>query len=1414
MNISSVLKKYQELPYIEKRILQLLALSRANIAKTNFLGVLNDSDLKVSLGKQYTNNTLAPKFNSLTNQNLLQQNKAGQYNCNPAILHHVLIDAITGEYSKENINSIINTVSNHSHLVDTLKLGIYLNNIKLFKEAISASAINKHQEIITHLSHYFAPIRMEQEWLNKLLPEIQYWIVAAKIYYYLHGKPHSKEHEVEVALLKQTITHKLSTWPIASDFVIDLFLDFFLLDGDIEKIAYLISITQTNPIKYYAVLGVVDFLRADTNKALINFDIAIKTIQDLSKKRNVCLSGIYGICHILSLLQMDHTNNLEQVQSLLKKYKTLEVSYYKDIERSRYSYNRELPEIIKYFTPRHGLSYHLLGALTRFLELGSNDVDSELSMTLASVDNKLYNVFDCFILFLVLYWTKSKVMDLNKYSSDLCTKYDNVLLGLVSVLRRQAGNKDADKDQVIADGPLKPGAQYAQYAPYNFDFTEIIQVKPEWERVINTLSSYFGKQGNIKIHDKRLVWLLSPKRTREMIVPMEQKRIGNSNWNKGRPIALKRLSENQHSLDCVSSDDKPVINSIEQEYGYRGGNYCINNDKALLALANHPLVFDADTGEHIELTKIRPELIIKEDKKNYQIKLSAYSDYPTVKLQKEGENKYQVLEIAQATLDVIKIIGHQGITVPKVAKEKVLSLLQNAASNINVRTEFDTEIVKSTPGDPSIIIQLILIDEILKLKALVRPFGSKGSYYKPGKGNVNIAAQIDNIYQGVTRSLTEEQNNVTKLLNHCPTLSQQDATDYEWKVDELETSLEILYELNDYKTKHLTNPITIEWPHGQSLFIDREISFDHMKLNITSNNQWFNFDGEVEIQESQVMEMRDLLAKLDQSKGRFIELSDKRFIALTEAFAKRLEELNIAAKTDDNSQAIHKLAAPLLLEFAQKSNNVKTDSNWRTHIDKISSTEKYDPQIPNNLQAELRPYQIEGFKWLARLSNLGFGACLADDMGLGKTVQTIALLLEQAALGPCLVVAPASVCYVWEEECKKFAPSLNCISLATSNSSNREEQINNLDKMDVLICSYGILYQIEELLITKQFQVAVLDEAQAIKNFNTKRFKIITQLKTVNRIALSGTPVENRSEELWNLFEFLNPGFLGSRQSFQAKYTKPIELDKNITTRNTLKRLIQPFILRRIKSKVLDELPPKIEQTIFIEPTDQEKNFYEALRRESVEKINNLSNASSAQKRFSILAEITKLRRACCDSSLVDDKLEMPNSKLEAFDEIISELKDNNHRALVFSQYVGYLDIVQKRLKCQKVSYQYLDGSSTQKQRQSSVEAFQSGTGDLFLISLKAGGVGLNLTAADYVIHLDPWWNPAVEDQASDRAHRIGQTRPVTIYRLVMKHSIEEKILKMHHDKRELAISLLSDSDKSASLNEGDLLELINQSMY
>ncbi|MCK5648077.1 MAG: DEAD/DEAH box helicase, partial [Gammaproteobacteria bacterium] len=291
-------------------------------------------------------------------------------------------------------------------------------------------------------------------------------------------------------------------------------------------------------------------------------------------------------------------------------------------------------------------------------------------------------------------------------------------------------------------------------------------------------------------------------------------------------------------------------------------------------------------------------------------------------------------------------------------------------------------------------------------------------------------------------------------------------------------------------------------------------------------------------------------------------------------------------------------------------------------------------------------------------------------------------------------------------------------------------------------------------------------------------------------------------------FRFINPGLLGSLQSFNKQFASPIENNHDKEASNRLKNLIKPFILRRMKSDVLTELPSRTEITVHVDLSDDETAFYEALRRQAVERIAEIED-EPGQKRIKILAEIMRLRRACCHPKLVMPELDMSSAKLQAFAEIVEELKENRHKALVFSQFVGHLEIIREFLDQEKISYQYLDGSTPQKKRKIAIDAFQAGQGDIFLISLKAGGSGLNLTAADYVIHMDPWWNPAVEDQASDRAHRMGQTRPVTIYRLVTRNTIENKIVQLHQQKRELANNLLEGSEMSGKMSVDDMFNLI-----
>ena len=466
------------------------------------------------------------------------------------------------------------------------------------------------------------------------------------------------------------------------------------------------------------------------------------------------------------------------------------------------------------------------------------------------------------------------------------------------------------------------------------------------------------------------------------------------------------------------------------------------------------------------------------------------------------------------------------------------------------------------------------------------------------------------------------------------------------------------------------------------------------------------------------------------------------------------------------------------------------------------------PEVPSTFQAELRDYQVQGYNWLARLAEWKVGACLADDMGLGKTLQAMAMLLQRAPHGPSLVIAPTSVCMNWISEAKRFAPTLNLVQLG---SANRKRTIDALTAYDVLVCSYGLLQQqtIADMLKSVSWQMAVLDEAQMIKNVFTKRSRAAMQLQAEFKVITTGTPIENHLGELWNLFQFINPGLLGSLESFNRKFAIPIEKYKDHQARTHLKKLIQPFILRRTKNQVLEELPPRIEICLEVELSKDELAFYEALRQNAIKTLAEADSDQGGAQHLKILAEIMKLRQACCNASLVNKEMSLPSSKQTLFAEILEELLENNHKTLVFSQFVGHLHLIRTYLEEKHIRYQYLDGSTPTKQRKIAVDNFQAGDGDVFLISLKAGGVGLNLTAADYVIHLDPWWNPAVEDQASDRAHRIGQQRPVTIYRLVAKDTIEEKIVNMHATKRHLADTLLEGSDVSGKISSKALLELI-----
>jgi SNF2 family N-terminal domain protein len=428
--------------------------------------------------------------------------------------------------------------------------------------------------------------------------------------------------------------------------------------------------------------------------------------------------------------------------------------------------------------------------------------------------------------------------------------------------------------------------------------------------------------------------------------------------------------------------------------------------------------------------------------------------------------------------------------------------------------------------------------------------------------------------------------------------------------------------------------------------------------------------------------------------------------------------------------------------------------------------------------------------------------CLADDMGLGKTLQTIALLLEQGSKGPSLVVAPASVVPNWRNELRRFAPTLNVIVL--NQSDNRTADIEKVQAGDVVVITYMLLNIEQKILTEREWVVVCLDEAHTIKNANTKMSKAAMQLKAQRKVILTGTPIQNRLSELWNLFQFINPGLLGSAEQFKQKFIQPIEGNNDKERQSQLRRLIAPFLLRRTKGEVIKELPDKTDIQLPVELSSNEITMYEMHRKMVEEMVR-----SDKSLNVSTLAEITKLRQMACSCSLVDKSWKVPSSKLLAFIDLAESLNDSGNRALVFSQFTSFLEEVRYAMDNAQLPYLYLDGSTPMAKREQLVKDFQSGRCPFFLISLKAGGLGLNLTGANYVVHLDPWWNPAIEQQATDRAYRIGQQQDVTVYHLISQHTIEEKILRLHKTKRDLADSLLEGSDIAHVITQEEMLDLL-----
>lgn len=945
--------------------------------------------------------------------------------------------------------------------------------------------------------------------------------------------------------------------------------------------------------------------------------------------------------------------------------------------------------------------------------------------------------------------------------------------------------------------------------------------REHWREILLSLQSLAVNQpATASGESTRLLWALEVGRQGELvdIKPFEQSR-GQRGWGRPKAVSLARMVGNEQLPSC----DAKVARALRPERGYRN-RYHLDLAVAIVALVGHPCIVLANAPEQfVDLSEAAPEIELVRQGERFVMRVepplrpaSHFSMHRAmdaderreadalrlITLVQDGPQRLRLVRFSAAQQQAAQLVSGR-FSVPAdapAAQSELAKTLHALAAHFHVHAD-SAQATRQVSSDSRLRAELAPVGDDLSLRLIVTPLGPDGPRLPAAAGRIRLMAVLGSETIGTERDLAAERRHLESVLDALPFLDNNDGTS-EWLIENAEQALAAVEALPT-----LAAVAAVEWPRGKSV---RVLTLDTRQLGVKLSRErdWFRLSGQATLDEGLVVQLETLLTAA-RDKSRFIPMGNGIYAALTRSLKQKLSDLAAVLESDKDGGKAPMIAAAWLDEILDGT-ELEASKDFRQAIDRLRDAQATQPKLPSLLQASLRPYQEDGYQWATRLAIAGMGGCLADDMGLGKTLQALGVLLDRASGGPALVIAPTSVCGNWLAETLRFAPSLNVRIYSEASDEEREELVSRAGPQDLLIVSYTLLQLAQERFADRSWHTLIADEAQAIKNAAAKRSQAVFALTADFRLALTGTPVENRLADLWSIMRFANPGLLGSLNRFNERFAGPIERNRDRDAQHVLKRLVGPFVLRRTKSEVLQELPPRTELILTVTPEAAEAAHYEALRREAANEIDaSLDSSPQAQARFNILAQLTRLRRAACDPRLCNPEFGIAGAKVQAFAELAAELLANGHKALVFSQFVDFLKVLCEPLDQAGIRYQYLDGSTPAAERTRRVAAFQAGEGDLFLISLKAGGFGLNLTAADYVVITDPWWNPAAEDQAMGRAHRIGQLRPVTVYRLVTKGTVEERIVDLHHEKRALAESILADGDASALPSTEDLVALI-----
>jgi superfamily II DNA or RNA helicase len=951
--------------------------------------------------------------------------------------------------------------------------------------------------------------------------------------------------------------------------------------------------------------------------------------------------------------------------------------------------------------------------------------------------------------------------------------------------------------------------------PGELSLCDLIEPEPEWRRALVALKG-FGEsiERSADVLSRRVAWYVDMTSGAPAKPALEEFQQGTG-WTRGRRVDLDELDA---VAEALPAEDRAVLAAVANSRRNRHGLPM----ELLEALCGHPRVFNGARGRlQVEVSHGTCRIETRREHGHLVIAVEPAGASEGVNVVVESETRLVVYRVTPTLAKLIRLVP-SGVRIPERHQAEAVAVLSKLAEHVEVRSA-DLAAARKRAAESTPVLRISPESGAWWVEAGVRPFGASGRFFPPGLGRASVTMHAGDDWVDAERDLELECSRFEAVVGACPSLGRalgreaEPADRPEGEVFSGSLGEEGLFALLvELEASGLE--CAIEWQDGRPVTSRGTLRAAALHGALKRIKGWYLVTGGVDIEGLSYVSFSELVRFPFTKSGRFLRLPNGDFVEVERRARRVLALLASGVTTKARGRAPAELRIPdvafaTLRSLRDAESGIELDAGsdaWLRSCERILASE---PAIPDGLCATLRSYQVDGFRFLARASELGLGVCLADDMGLGKTLQAIALLLTRRTGGAALVVAPTSVCRNWLEELRRFAPDLIAREYYGKDRKKLLDELRADEAQEtmgagrVVIASYALLQQDAEELAELTFHTVVLDEAQFIKNAHSLRARAAYGLSARHRLAMTGTPVENHLGDLWSIFHFLNPTLLGAFKEFQVRYLKPIERDRDSERSAELKALVAPFLLRRSKDDVLPELPPITVVDHAVRLNEDEALRYALLRRDIHDKLH--TSHGKREHKLQVFAELTRLRRFCCHPRLVFPDAPTESSKLSSFIELVEELRENGHRALVFSQFVDYLQIVREALDERGLRYLYLDGSTPKETRHARVTAFQNGEAELFLISLKAGGFGLNLTAADYVIHLDPWWNPAVEAQATDRAHRIGQERPVTVYRLVTADTIEESIVALHAHKQELASALLDDRSEAVEVTSKLLLELV-----